>query len=157
MNTRSFSRVSIDRFLSIADSGNALIRARPWEVIRMRDASFPVEVVRGVPVVGAPEEIDITNAKGLREALYQATGDGSGTFVVDLTRTRFCDSAAIHALVDAHKRARAAGGRVLLAFSGTAVPRIFEITGVDRVIPGFPSVADALAHIPVIEAPRPCP
>jgi anti-sigma B factor antagonist len=123
----------------------------------MRDASFPVEVDRGVPVVAAPEEIDITNAQGLREALHRAAGDGSGTLVVDLTRTRFCDSAAIHALVDAHKRARAAGGQVLLAFSGTAVPRIFEITGVDRVIPGFPSVADALAHIPVVEAPGPCP
>jgi anti-sigma B factor antagonist len=123
----------------------------------MRDASFPVEVVRGVPVVAAPEEIDITNAEGLREALHRAAGDGSETLVVDLTRTRFCDSAAIHALVDAHKRARAAGGQVLLAFSGTAVPRIFEITGVDRVIPGFPSVADALARIPAIKAPGPCP
>jgi anti-sigma B factor antagonist len=123
----------------------------------MRDASFPVEVVRGVPVVAAPEEIDITNAQGLREALHRAAGDGSGTLVVDLTRTQFCDSAAIHALVDAHKRARAAGGEVLLAFAGTAVPRIFEITGVDRVIPGFPSVADALARIPVVEAPGPCP
>jgi anti-sigma B factor antagonist len=123
----------------------------------MRDASFPVEVVRGVPVVAGPEEIDITNAQGLREALHRAAGDGSGTVVVDLTRTRFCDSAAIHALVDAYKRAQAAGGQVLLAFSGTAVPRIFEITGVDRVIPGFPSVADALARIPAIEAPGPCP
>jgi anti-sigma B factor antagonist len=123
----------------------------------MRDASFPVEVVRGVPVVAAPEEIDITNAEGLREALHRAAGDGSETLVVDLTRTRFCDSAAIHALVDAHKRARAAGGQVLLAFSGTAVPRIFEITGIDRVIPGFSSVADALARIPAIGAPGPCP
>jgi anti-sigma B factor antagonist len=123
----------------------------------MRDASFPVEVVRGVPVVAAPEEIDITNAQGLRDALHQASGDGSGTLVVDLTRTQFCDSAAIHALVDAHKRARAEGGQVLLAFSGTAVPRIFEITGVDQVIPSFPSVAEALAHIPAVEAPgAPC-
>jgi anti-anti-sigma factor len=130
----------------------------------VRDDSFPVEVVRGVPVVGAPEEIDTTNADGLREALHLAAGhlaaghlaagDGSGTLVVDLTRTRFCDSAAIHALVDAHKRARAAGGQVLLAFAGTAVPRIFEITGIDRVIPSFPSVTEALAHLPAVEAPR---
>jgi anti-sigma B factor antagonist len=119
----------------------------------MREASFPVQVVRGVPVVAAPEEIDITNAGALREVLQQA--GGSRTLVVDLTRTRFCDSAAIHALVDAHKRARAEGGQVLLAFSGAAVPRIFEIAGVDRVIPAFPSVAEALAHNPAIEAPGP--
>ena len=114
----------------------------------MRDVSFPVEVIGGVPVVAAPEEIDITNAEGLRAALDQAAGDGPETLVVDLTRTRFCDSAAIHALVDAHKRALAAGGQVLLVVSGTAVPRIFEITGIDRVLPRFPSVAEALAHIP---------
>jgi anti-sigma B factor antagonist len=130
--------------------------ARPWEVKRVRDGSFPVEVVQGVPVVAAPEEIDVTNAEELRAALLRAaplraSGDGSWTLVVDLTRTRFCDSAAIHALVDAHKRARAEGGQLLLAVSGAAVPRIFEITGLDRVIPRFPGVAEALASIPAAE------
>jgi anti-sigma B factor antagonist len=121
----------------------------------MRDVSFAVEVIEGVPVVAAPEEIDITNAEGLRTALDRAAGNGRETLVVDLTRTRFCDSAAIHALVDAHKRARAGGGQVLLAVSGAAVPRIFEIAGIDRVLPRFPSVAEALAHIPAAEAPGP--
>jgi anti-sigma B factor antagonist len=113
--------------------------------------SFPVEMVGGVPVVAAPEEVDITNADGLRVALDRASG--TGALVVDMTQTLFCDSAGIHALVDAHKRARAEGGRVLLALSGTAVPRIFEITGVDRVLPRFPSVADALASLPCAETP----
>ena len=102
-----------------------------------------------MPVVVAPEEIDITNAEGLRAALRRA----DRTQVVDLTRTRFCDSAGIHALVDAHKRARAGGGQVLLATSGEAVPRILEITGVDRVLPRFPTVAEALAHVRAAEAP----
>jgi anti-sigma B factor antagonist len=115
--------------------------------MRMGDAGFPIEVVGSVPVVTAPDEIDVTNAEELRAALFRASGDGSGPLVVDLTGTTFCDSAAIHALVDAHRRARAEGGQVLLAMSGTAVPRIFEITGVDRVIPRFPDVAEALEHI----------
>ena len=38
----------------------------------MPDARFPVEVVRGVPVVAAPAEIDITNAEALRAALSTA-------------------------------------------------------------------------------------
>ena len=121
----------------------------------MRDVSFPVEVIDGVPVLAAPEEIDITNAVGLRAALGQAAGNGHETLVVDLTRTRFCDSAAIHALVDAHKRARATGGQVRLAVSGGAVPRIFEITGIDRVLHRFPSVAEALANVPAAETPGP--
>jgi anti-sigma B factor antagonist len=124
--------------------------------MRMGDVSFPVELVRGVPVVATPEEVDITNAEGLRAALGQAAGYGHRTLVVDLTRTRFCDSAAIHALVDAHKQARAEGGQVLLAVSGTSVPRIFEITGIDRVLRRFASVAEALAYAPAAETPEPC-
>ena len=136
----------------------------------MVEDSFPVEMVRGVPVVAAPEEIDITNAAGLRAALLEAAGleaagleaagleaAGHSAFVVDLTRTRFCDSAGIAALVEAHKRARAAGGQVLLAMSGAAVPRIFELTGIDRVIPSFASLDDALAHTPAGIGPLPLP
>jgi anti-sigma B factor antagonist len=128
--------------------------------MRMRDVGFPVEVIRGVPVVVAPEEIDITNAEGLRAALLaaaqlQAADHRRGTFVVDMTRTRFCDSAGIHALVDAYKSARDGGGQVLLAVAGAAVPRIFEITGIDRVIPRFPSLEEALDHVPAVEATGP--
>jgi anti-sigma B factor antagonist len=124
-------------------------RSGSWEVMQMREVSFPVELVRGVPVVAAPEEIDITIAAELQAALLDASGSEAGghrTFVVDMTRTRFCDSAGIAALVGAHKRAQAEGGRVLLAVSGAAVPRIFELTGIDRIIPSFTSLEEALTE-----------
>ena len=111
----------------------------------MPDASFPVVEVRGVPVVTAPEEIDITNATGLRAALHDAAARGQGTLVVDMTQTLFCDSAGLHALVSAHRRAIAEGGELLLAISGAAVLRILAITGIDRVIPSFTSLEEALA------------
>lgn len=38
----------------------------------MPDARFPVEMVGDVPVIRAPEEIDITNASQFREALLVA-------------------------------------------------------------------------------------
>jgi anti-sigma B factor antagonist len=107
---------------------------------------FPIELVSGVPVVTAPEEIDIINAAGLRSALLQAAADGSGALVADMTRTRFCDSAGLHALVAVHKRARAAGGELLLVVCSAAVLRVLAITGVDRVIPSFATLDDALAH-----------
>jgi len=119
----------------------------------MGNVGFPVEMIEGVPVVTAPEEIDITNADRLRAALLQAAAPGDGTLVVDMTRTRFCDSAAIQALVDAHKRARVEGGRVLLATAGEAVPRIFEITGIDQVLSRFGSVAEALAQVSAVPTP----
>ena len=112
----------------------------------MPGVSFPVEVVRGVPVVAAPEEIDITSAAGLRVALLEAAARSPGMFVVDMTLTRFCDTSGLHALVAAHKRARAEDGEILLVIPSTVVLRIFAITGADQVIPNFASLGEALAQ-----------
>jgi anti-sigma B factor antagonist len=114
----------------------------------MQDGRFPLEMVDGVPVVAAPEEIDITNAPELRSALLEAAAaaNGHGTLVADLSQTQFCDSSGLHTLLAAHKRATAAGGDVLLVLPGNAVLRVFTITGVDQIIPNFTSLDDALAQ-----------
>ena len=114
----------------------------------MPDRRFPVDVVQGVPVVTAPEEIDITNTEGLRSALLKAAADGYGTLVVDMTWTRFCDSSGLHALVAAHKRAQAEDREVRLVIPGTPVLRVFALTGMDRVIPNFTTLAEALNTAP---------
>lgn len=114
----------------------------------MTDGRFPVDMISGVPVVSAPEEIDITNADMLRTALLESATHGPGTFVVDLTRTRFCDTAGLHALVSARKRAQAEGGEVLLVTPGAAVLRIFAVTGLDQVFPSYASLEEALAQVP---------
>jgi len=64
--------------------------------------------------------------------------------VVDMSRTRFCDSAGLNALVTAGRRARADGGEVRLVVVGEAVARVVALTGVDRVIPIYASLEDAL-------------
>jgi anti-anti-sigma factor len=116
----------------------------------MPEASFPVEVVSGVPVVTAPEEIDITNAAGLRAALLEAVAHGSRTLVVDMAQTQFCDSAGLNVLVRAHKRAQADGGELLLVICTAAVLRIFAVTGIDHLIPNFPNLEQALAPTPAV-------
>jgi anti-sigma B factor antagonist len=110
----------------------------------MPEGSFPVEVVEGVPVVTAPEEIDITNAAALRSALLQAAANGNGALVVDMSQTRFCDSSGLHTLLTAHKRARAEGGELLLVIPSLAVLRVFVLTSVDKMIRNFARLADAL-------------
>jgi anti-sigma B factor antagonist len=114
-------------------------------VVQVPEVGFQVEVTGGVPVVAAPEEIDITSAEGLREALLEAAARGHGTFVVDMSLTRFCDSSGLQALVAAHRRARAEDGEVLLVIPDATVLRVFELTGMDRVIPNFASLKEALA------------
>jgi anti-anti-sigma factor len=106
---------------------------------------FPAQTA-SVPVVTAPGELDITSAPQLEPALAEAAAQGHGRFVVDMSRTRFCDSAGLHALLAAHKRARAGGGGLVLAIAGEAVLRLFELTGAGTVVPCFASLEEALAH-----------
>ena len=112
----------------------------------MHSGRCPVEVVSGVPVVAAPEEIDMISAPELRSALLEAASHGHGMLVVDMTRTQFCDSSGVHTLLAAHERAQAEGGELLLVISATVILRIFEITGLDRIIRNFPSLDGALAQ-----------
>jgi anti-sigma B factor antagonist len=111
----------------------------------MPEVGFPVETKSGLPVVVTPEEVDITNAARLRGALVEAAAGGRSTLVVDMSRTQFCDTAGIHALVSAHKRAQAEGGELRLVITTPMVLRIFTITGLDSVIAHFGSLEEALA------------
>ena len=121
----------------------------------MPEIGFPVEVVEGVPVVRAPEEIDIANAGGLKAALLEAAGleaagpeaagPGRALVVVDMSRTRFCDSTGLNTLVAVARQARGEGGEVRLVVVGGGVARLMALTGVDRVIPLYASLEDALS------------
>jgi anti-sigma B factor antagonist len=116
---------------------------------------FPFETISGMPVVITPEEIDITNADGLRGALLRAAAQGRRTYVVDMTRTQFCDSAGIHALLGAHRRARAEGGEIRLVVTGPAVRRILAIMAIDRLMPVFDRLDEALAPPVRSDLPQP--
>lgn len=112
----------------------------------MTDAGYSRKLVDGVAVVSTSAEIDITVSGQLRAVLLEAITSEHPVLVVDMTGTRFCDSAGIHTLVQASERARAEGGelRLLIAPGGT-VPRILQLTGIDRIIRCFASLAEALA------------
>jgi anti-sigma B factor antagonist len=114
------------------------------EVAQVPEIGFPVEVVEGVPVVTAPEEIDLTNAAGLRAAVSEAVGSGSALVIVDMSGTRFCDSAGLNVLVAMDRRARAEGGEIRLVIVAEAILRVVALTGVDRVIAIYASLEEAL-------------
>ena len=122
----------------------------------MPDVGCPIRVIRDVPVVAAPEEMDIATAYRLRAALTSAA-DESATVVVDMTHTRSCDAVGLHVLLRAHKRALATGGEVRLVISSPDVLRLFAITGIGRVIRHFASLDEALARLPAdaSQPPRP--
>jgi anti-sigma B factor antagonist len=121
----------------------------------MADPRDPIVMIGGVPVVEAPQEIDVANAEPFREILVHAACRGHAPVVVNMTGTRFCDSSGVRALASAHKRAVAEGGELLLVIPADApLFRVFAIIGIDRLIPHLADLNEALeaAHAVV---PRP--
>jgi anti-sigma B factor antagonist len=98
-----------------------------------------------VAVVSLPAEIDISVADQVREDLLSVLNRGPAALIVDMGKTTFCDSAGLHALVRAHKRAEASHADMRLVVTARAVQRVLTITGVDRLIAVVPSVSSALA------------
>jgi anti-anti-sigma factor len=102
-------------------------------------------------VVTLPAEIDISNDALIEDELTSALGDGLAVLVADGSRTTFCALAGMSALTRAHRQAVAAGAQLRVVTS-PAVRRILFLTGADRVLDTYPSLADALAgrHAPSV-------
>ncbi len=111
----------------------------------MSQERYPVLWIGQVAVVTLPTEIDVTNADTVREELLSALNQGAALLIADLSKTSFCDSAGVSALVRTFRLAATSASAMRLVVSTPAVQRVLSITGVDRLVDTFPSVAASLA------------
>ena len=96
-------------------------------------------------VVVLPAEIDVTNSELVYQQLVAALAPGAGTVIADMMSTVFCDSSGVHAIMHAYESAAARDIRMMLAVSpATSVRRVLELIGVGRLMPVYPSLAEAL-------------
>ena len=111
----------------------------------MSQERYPVLWIGQVAVVTLPTEIDVTNADMIQEELSSVLNQGAALLIADLSKTSFCDSAGVSALVRTFRRAATSASSMRLVVSTPAVQRVLSITGVDRLVDTFPSVAASLA------------
>jgi anti-sigma B factor antagonist len=99
----------------------------------------------GATIVRLAGQIDLHNAEPVRAALLEAADAGAERLVVDLEEVTFLDSTVLGILVEA--RARLAAGRLLLllAAPGVEAQRALEVSGLDRHLAVYATVAEALA------------
>lgn len=109
---------------------------------------FRVESVRNerhavVIVVG---DLDAATAPRLHAELVGLSSDGIDRVVLDLRRMTFVDSYGLGVIVNAKKRLSQQGNALCLVadHDQRTLRRVLEITGLDRVLPVHPSVAEAV-------------
>jgi anti-sigma B factor antagonist len=96
-------------------------------------------------VVTMPAEIDATNAASVETFLAQLSAERPEIISADLTGTTFCDSAGVRAITLAYQRAIGQGIQIRLVVGDSPVSRIFDLTGLDKILPIYPDVLQSLA------------
>lgn len=104
-------------------------------------------------VVTMPAEIDISNAGAAATQLRAAIGPRISVVVADLTKTAFCDSSGMRILLLAHDWAAADGVELRLAVPPGPALVILKLIGLDRLLPVYPTLDEALAAPPGDLAP----
>jgi anti-sigma B factor antagonist len=95
-------------------------------------------------LVALAGELDLYSADAFRTALDEALEEGATRLAIDLTSVDFIDSVALGVLANAMKRLRTAGGGLAVVTGNPQIVRVFEITGLDRMLVLAPSLSDAL-------------
>ena len=98
------------------------------------------------PVAAVDGEVDASNVADVAAALRQLVTNRSNELVVDLSPTSYLDSAGINLLfaLGDELRSRQLTLRIVIG-AASPVARMLAITGLDRVYPSYPTVADALS------------
>jgi anti-anti-sigma factor len=74
-------------------------------------------------------DIDLASAQLVRAALSAAFAERVELLVLDLARTTFIDSTAIHMILDCQTRAQAEGVRFRVLPGPPQIQRVFELCG----------------------------
>ena len=93
-------------------------------------------------------EVDAYTAPMLREQIRELAAKGAVHLIADLGQVSFLDSTGLGALVGGLKRLREAGGSLTLVIIAPRILRLFQITGLTRVLAIQPSVAEAITADP---------
>lgn len=109
------------------------------------DLRLRVRSVEGAMVLEIGGEIDLHSAPSLKTELARLSEAPGALVALDLSEVTFLDSTGIGTLVGGLKKTRENGGNLVFFGARPRVKRVFEITGLLRVLPLFDNREAALA------------
>lgn len=111
-----------------------------------------VEQIDGVPIVRVSEDIDAANAATVQQRLADALGPHALSLIVDLSDTRYIDSAGIDMLLRLGGRLDRRRAKLILVMPDTSpLKRLVTIVGMPEAIAihsGLPEALQEAAESP---------
>jgi anti-sigma B factor antagonist len=106
---------------------------------------FELERVDGVPIAHVAGDVDAANAATVQQQLANALGPDASSLVVDLSETRYLDSAGIDMLLRLSDRLDHRRAKIILVIpDGSQLKRLARIVGLSDAIATHPTLAAAL-------------
>jgi anti-sigma B factor antagonist len=108
-------------------------------------SALDIERIDGVPIAHVTEDLDAANAATVQQRLADALGPDASTLIVDLSDTRYLDSAGIDMLLRLsdrldHRRAKL----ILVIPEASQLKRLVAIVGLPDAIAIHPTLPAAL-------------
>ncbi|GAA2087917.1 STAS domain-containing protein [Actinomadura alba] len=98
-------------------------------------------------IVTVTGELNLFTSERLSPATQAAAGDHTHV-VLDLSAVPFCDSSGLNALIILYRSLHGAGGSLSLAAVPERLMRLLHTTGVQRLIPTYPTIDQAVERVP---------
>jgi anti-sigma B factor antagonist len=80
------------------------------------------------------EKLDATNAPDLKAEFIGLNKQGINNIILDLSRTRYCDSSGLSAILTANRLCKDTNGIFVLCGLQTAVAKMIGIAQLDKVL-----------------------
>lgn len=108
------------------------------------DLGFEHSEHDGWAVLAVSGEIDVYTAPALRSELQTFSETDGAKLVLDLRKVDFMDSTGLGVLIGTHKRLQTANGSLAVVCAQPTILKVFEITGLDAIIPVRPTLDEAV-------------
>ena len=102
-------------------------------------------------VVALAVHMDASDAGQIREELLSVITDGATALIADTTATTSCDHLGADAVVRAFQRAVTSGTELRLVVTAEPVSRVLSLSGLDHLVPVYPSLEAAPTASPPVE------
>jgi anti-anti-sigma factor len=89
------------------------------------------------------EKLDASNASELKSDLTNLSKNGVNTIIFDLSKTRYCDSSGLSAILMANRMCRDTNGRFILSGLQENVMKMIKIAQLDKVLSIYNSLEEA--------------
>jgi anti-anti-sigma factor len=129
----------VQRAASEAQTGEKLMQDEQQHVSAGQRLALP-------EIVTFPAEVDFTNSDLVGAGLLAVFRPGVSLVIADLSRTAFCDAAAIRCLLLANNHAVCTGSQLRVVVSENAVRRALDVSGAVQSLDVYPDLQAALSR-----------